>query len=61
MGEQVVSPHKTLGVNSRKQEIIEFNRVQESLRERKEEGQRKVHLTQCAQLTPTLGKSGQEN
>lgn len=61
MIEQVFSTHKTLGMNSRMQEIIGFNRVQESLRERKEEGERRIHLTQCVQLTPTLGKSGQEN
>lgn len=61
MVEQVFSSHNALGMNSRKQKLMEFNRDQESLGERKEEGERKVHLTQCAQLTPTLGKSGQEN
>lgn len=44
MVEQVFSTHKALGMNSRKQEIIEFNRVQESLGERKEEGERRFIL-----------------
>lgn len=45
--EQVFSSHNALGMNSRKQKLIEFNRDQESLGERKEEREKGSSYTVC--------------